>query len=216
MYQSVINKYSSYKTVSWTTQQNDFVNFYEATYPRWNYDNCDKKGHHATDFKKFADKLATIDAMAFGISICQYIVLTFSIIFFIVTCVLTNCGKTKTIPPCLHICLLIKLITTILLNIICFILIIILMATSMSIKKKDVDFLADTICVSDAVTYQIYLFEPFYKSVVTNVIIVFLACFLQNVYEALIYPSIRFKWIGRFVTFHDGEGPEHAPLPEAP
>jgi hypothetical protein len=67
MYSSVENKYSGYKTISWTTQRNDFINFYEGTYPRWSYDNCDKKGYHATEFKKFADKLGTIDAMALGV-----------------------------------------------------------------------------------------------------------------------------------------------------
>lgn len=135
-------------------------------------------------------------------------ILAFSVIFLILTCVMTKCGKTKGIPRCLHISMLVKIVLTLLMNLTCLVMSILLLVTSRGIAKKDVDFYTSTACVESYVMGQIQQFEPFYKSVNTNVMVIFICCFLQNVYEGLIYPSIKFKWIGRWVTFYDGEGPE--------
>lgn len=199
----VNDKYRSYLNINWSYHQREDIHLWSSHYPHWDYDNCDKKGYSAADFKKFAESMGTIDSMSTGVSICQYILLGLSTIFLCCTACFTKCGKVKEIPDGLHYGLLTKLVCTILLNIVCLVLTVVLMVTAMGIKKDDVNFYKDKICVASYVSYQVEKFEPFYSSVVTNVIVIFVACFLQNVYEALIYPSIRFGWIGGFVELNN-------------
>lgn len=123
-------------------------------------------------------------------------------------CVCTKCGSSKGIPKNLHYAMIGKIVITVLMNLVCLVMAILLLVASKGVDKKEVDFFRTTDCVEDYITGQIQLFEPFYTSVNTNVMVIFICCFLQNVYEGLIYPSIKFKWIGRWVTFYDGEGPE--------
>jgi hypothetical protein len=214
---TVYNKYYQVSgfTYNWNTQTSDLIYLYKLHYPHWDYD-CHRANYHPANFKKLIDKMGTISAMAMGISICQYIVCAFSVIFLVATCIVLKCGKVKRIPNGLHYGMLAKLAVTILLNLTCFALVIIMMLSGLGLDKKEIEYYEKNDCIASYITYQFEKFMPFYKSVVTNSIIIFVACFLQNVYEALIYPSIKFKWIGRFIQFHDGEGPEHEQLPQEP
>lgn len=120
-------------------------------------------------------------------------------IFVCLTCFFTKCGKEPVIPDALHYCLITKLFCTFILNIICLILAIVLIKTALTISSSDVQFYQDNTCIAYYINHQVRKFKPFYDSVETNVIIIFIGCFLQNVYEGLIYPSIRFGWIKNVV-----------------
>lgn len=100
-------------------------------------------------------KMSTINSAALAVSILQYIILGFSVIFLILVCACTKCGSSKGIPKNLHIAMIVKIILTILMNLVCLVMAILLLITSKGINKTDVDFYRSTYCVETYITGQI-------------------------------------------------------------
>lgn len=80
--------------------------------------------------------MGTIDAAAFTVSILQYIILGFSVIFLGLTLFFTKLGKVKEIPRKLHISMLVKICLTVLMNLVCLVMTILLLVTAKSITDK--------------------------------------------------------------------------------
>jgi len=194
---SVELKYSLYYNYEnfWAEQSNETMKLYLSPYPRWDYDNCDREGYHARDFKDFIDKMGALDEMAAGIALAQYLVCILSIVFFIFALGILPIIRQMRTPSTLSFFYNIKFFFTIIFNIGGLLFTLLIFQSSKNIDADDVAFYKDNVCVAEYVTYQMEKFEVFYSDSELNMLILATIALVQVIYELYSFFAIKCKCI---------------------
>jgi len=176
----------------WAEQMNTTMKLYLSPYPRWDYDNCDREGFHAKDFRDFVGTMGALDELASGIALAQYAAILLSLSFFVFSLGLPVLRKIRT-SATLRFFYNIKFFFTLAFNIGGLILCVLIYQNTKSIDADEVDFYKDSVCVADYVTLQMDKFEVFYSDSVFNILIIAIIALVQVLYELYSFFAIKCK-----------------------